>query len=259
MIRFGSFFISAANMSFINVIRGWIFYLCLSVSIICLTVGVLVSLPFTSVKWRYDVFGRNWAKLVLWMLDVICGVKLAMKGMENMPSASMPAVVLVKHQSAWDPFWLGAYLPAPACFIYKRSINWIPLLGWVVWSMNFLAIDRSKGRSAFEAFVKMGPEKLKEGWWITLFPEGTRVRPGEHVRYKTGGARFACQTGTPIVPICHNAGWCWPKNSIAKVPGTITVSVGPVIETKGREPHEVTAEVEAWIENELERLGRGTR
>ena len=55
-------------MSFINVIRGWIFYLCLSVSIICLTVGVLVSLPFTSVKWRYDVFGRNWAKLVLWML-----------------------------------------------------------------------------------------------------------------------------------------------------------------------------------------------
>ena len=178
-----------------------------------------------------------------------------MKGMENMPSASTPAVVLVKHQSAWDPFWLGAYLPAPACFIYKRSINWIPLLGWVVWSMDFLAIDRSKGRSAYEAFLKMGPRKLAEGWWITLFPEGTRVPPGERVRYKTGGARFACQTGTPVVPICHNAGHCWPKNSISKRPGTITVSVGTLIETKGREPHEVTAEVEAWIENELLRLG----
>ena len=242
-------------MYILNVRRGWIFSLCLSVSIIILTVCVLVSVPFTSVAWRYDRIGRTWARAVLRMLDVICGVKLEMKGMENLPPASMPAVVLVKHQSAWDPFWLGAYLPAPACFIYKRSINWIPLLGWVVWSMDFLAIDRSKGRSAYEAFLKMGPRKLAEGWWITLFPEGTRVPPGERVRYKTGGARFACQTGTPVVPICHNAGHCWPKNSISKRPGTITVSVGPLIETKGREPHEVTAEVEAWIENELLRLG----
>ena len=96
--------------------------------------------------------------------------------------------------------------------------------------------------------------KLREGFWISLFPEGTRVPPGERVRYKTGGARFACQSGTPIVPVCHNAGHCWPKNSIAKHPGTITVSVGPVIETKGRDPHEVTAEVEKWIEDELERI-----
>ena len=99
-----------------------------------------------------------------------------------------------------------------------------------------------------------GPEFLRRGWWITLFPEGTRVPPGERVRYKTGGARFACSTGTPILPIAHNAGLFWPKNSIAKKAGTITVEVGPIIETAGREPHEVTLEVEAWIERTTARL-----
>ena len=107
--------------------------------------------------------------LVLALLRVICGIRLEMKGMENLPPADTQAVVLMKHQSAWDPFWLGAYLPAPACFIYKRSINWIPVLGWVVCAMDMLAIDRSKGRSAFEAFMKKGPVKLREGFWISLF------------------------------------------------------------------------------------------
>ena len=253
MIRLGSLFFEV--LSSMSILRGWLFYLALSLTIIGLTVCILVTTPFLSVQRRYELFCRPWARLVLTLLRVICGIRLEMKGMENMPPATEPMVVLAKHQSAWDPFWLGAYLAGPACFIYKKSINWIPLLGWVVWAMDMLAIDRSKGRSAFEAFMKKGPVKLKQGWWICLFPEGTRVPPGERVRYKTGGARFACQSGTPILPICHNAGHCWPKNSIAKHPGTITVSVGPVIQTKGREPHEVTAEVEAWIEGELARLG----
>lgn len=141
-----------------------------------------------------------------------------------------------------------------ALFLYKRSLNKIPVFGWALWSMEMLAIDRSQGRSAFENFMHRGPEFLKRGWWITLFPEGTRVPPGEHVRYKTGGARFACATGTPILPIAHNAGLFWPKNSIAKRPGVITVEVGPIIETAGRDPHEVTLEVEAWIESATARL-----
>lgn len=175
-----------------NLLRGWLFYIVLSFSILVLAVCVLCTTPFASVKWRYEAICRPWAKFVLALLRVICGIRLEMKGMENLPPADTQAVVLMKHQSAWDPFWLGAYLPAPACFIYKRSINWIPVLGWVVCAMDMLAIDRSKGRSAFEAFMKKGPVKLREGFWISLFPEGTRVPPGERVRYKTGGARFAC-------------------------------------------------------------------
>ena len=136
-----------------NLLRGWLFYIVLSFSILVLAVCVLCTTPFASVKWRYEAICRPWAKFVLALLRVICGIRLEMKGMENLPPADTQAVVLMKHQSAWDPFWLGAYLPAPACFIYKRSINWIPVLGWVVCAMDMLAIDRSKGRSDRKSVV----------------------------------------------------------------------------------------------------------
>ncbi len=235
-------------------LRGWIFYILLALSIIILTIALLATRPFLSLTTRYEAICRPWARFCLKLLEATCGVRLENEGMERMPPAGKPVVVLSKHQSAWDPFWLGAYLREPVCFLYKRSLNWIPFLGWAIWSMDMLAVDRSHGRSAFENFMKRGPEVLKRGGWIALFPEGTRVPPGEHVRYKTGGARFACSAGVPILPIAHNAGHAWPKNSIGKRPALIRVSVGPLIETAGRDPGEVTREVEAWIEAEVARL-----
>lgn len=236
-----------------STLRGIVFYVALSVTIIVLTVLLLVTKPFLSLERRYESICRPWAALSLWLLRVICGIRIEEQGMENMP-AEGGIVVLAKHQSALDPFWLGARLKRPACFLYKKSLNRLPGLGWALWSMDMLAVDRSQGRSAFENFMKKGPEVLRRGWWVCLFPEGTRVPPGERVPYKTGGARFACSTGTPILPIAHNAGHCWPKNSIAKMPGVVRVSVGPLIPTAGRDPHEVSREVEMWIENETARL-----
>ena len=234
--------------------RGILFYCYLAVSLIFLAAGVLITMPFSSAIWRYNMFCRPWGRVSIYVLELLCGVHHRVIGQENMPSADQSVVVLSKHQSAWDSFWLGGYLTNPACFLYKKSLNWIPGLGWALWGMDMLSADRKKGRSSFESFMEKGPKKLAQGFWICLFPEGTRVPPGEHVKYKTGGARFACATGTPILPICHNAGHCWPKDSIAKIPGTITVSIGPLIQTVGRDPHEVTREVEEWIENELVRL-----
>ena len=115
-------------------------------------------------------------------------------------------------------------------------------------------MDRQHGRSSYESFLRQGPVKFRQGFWICLFPEGTRARPGERVRYKTGGARFAKATNTAVLPICINAGHCWPKDSIAKNAGVVTVSIGALIETQDRDPHEITAEAEAWIEAELERI-----
>ncbi len=239
-----------------STLRALLFYLYLALSIIVLAVLVLASKPFLSTMRRYEYFCRPWAKLTLSVLELVCGIRYRMIGMENMPSEREQVVVLAKHQSAWDPFWLGAHLSAPACFLYKKSLNLIPGLGWALWAMDMLSIDRARGRSAFESFMRKGPEKLAQGFWICLFPEGTRVPPGEHVTYKTGGARFASAVGVPILPIAHNAGYCWPKQSLAKRAGTITVSVGPLIQTAGRDPHEVTREVEAWIEQELDRINR---
>lgn len=229
-------------------IRSFIFYLFLAVTIVFLTLGVLFTMPFGSVRQRYEWVCRPWARCVLKGLAWICGLKYQNVGMSNMPTDGQPVVVLAKHQSGWDPFWLGSFLVNPPCFIYKKSLHWIPLLGWALWSMKWLPIDRSDGKGAYASFLKRGPTLLKHGWWITLFPESTRVPPGQRVKYKTGGARFACSQGIPILPIAHNAGVFWPKNSISKYAGTIEVRVGPLIQTKGRDPQEVTREVEAWIE-----------
>lgn len=237
-----------------DTIRGFCFYIVLAVTVIFLSAAALLASPFTDEAWRYEKLCRPWARFIIRVLDVLCGVKLKVEGVENFPKPEDAHVVLAKHQSAWDPFWLGAYLPARACFLYKKSLHWIPVIGWLIWSMNMLSIDRSKGRSAFQNFMAKGPEYLKRGWWICLFPEGTRVPPGESWPLKTGGARFACSTGTPILPIVHNAGRCWPKNSIAKHPGTITVVIGKPIETTNREPHELSESLRVWFAETEKRI-----
>lgn len=134
----------------------------------------------------------------------------------------------------------------------------IPFFGWALKSMRMIAIDRKEGRSAYQLFLERGRAFVKRGWWVLLFPEGTRTKPGDkNTVYKTGGARFAISVGASVVPVALNSGRCWPRNSIAKYPGLITVSVGPVIATEGKSAHELNEEVRTWIESEIERFESG--
>ena len=117
--------------------------------------------------------------------------------------------------------------------------------------MRPIAIDRSAALSAFEQILQQGHARLAGGCWVVVFPEGTRVPPGERRRFKQGGARLAVHTGRPVVPVAHNAGDCWPRNSFLKYPGTIHVVVGKPIETTGRKPIEVNRRAEQWIHDTL--------
>ena len=164
-------------------------------------------------------------------------------------------VVLSKHQSAWETLFLPLILGNPAGFVYKKSLHMIPFFGWALKSMRMIAIDRKEGRSAYQLFLERGRAFVKRGWWVLLFPEGTRTKPGDkNTVYKTGGARFAISVGASVVPVALNSGRCWPRNSIAKYPGLITVSVGPVIATEGKSAHELNEEVRTWIESETSDL-----
>jgi 1-acyl-sn-glycerol-3-phosphate acyltransferase len=115
-------------------------------------------------------------------------------------------------------------------------------------------IDRKQGRDAFTSVTRQGRARMDEGAWVIMFPEGTRTRVGSQGKYKTGGARFAAATGAPVVPIAHNAGHVWPRNSFIKYPGIVTVSVGKPIDTAGLTPEEVNERVESWIETEMRRI-----
>ncbi len=237
-----------------KVIRALLFYLFACLATIVLAGGCVLTWPILPALVRYRIFGQRFARWLLGALEVICGVKHRVLGAENIPQGADRLVILSKHQSAWDTLFFPAFLPHPASFVYKQSLHWIPLLGWAIRSLRMVAVNRKKGVSAYVHFLERGREALGRGWWVMLFPEGTRVAPGKRVRYKSGGARFAHACGCDVIPVALNSGHCWGRNQFVKTPGLITVSFGPVISCEGKTAKEINEAVEAWIEAEMERI-----
>lgn len=237
-----------------HLLRGWIFYLIFAVTVIPAATLCLVAWPFAGRETRYRSIAIVWARMMVRVLEIVCGVKYRVLGVENIPENGR-IVVLSKHQSAWETLFLPTFISHPMGFVYKESLHRIPFFGWALKSMNMIAINRSEGRTAYQSFLERGTKFMESGWWVTLFPEGTRTKPGVRSEtYKTGGARFAAAVGADILPVALNSGRCWPRNSIAKIPGTITVSFGPRISTEGKTVHEVNEAVRKWIEDEIERF-----
>jgi len=197
---------------------------------------------------RYYITSR-WNATVIWLAKVICGIRYQIKGAENFPDS--PAIVLSKHQSAWETIFLLYQLPRPLVFVFKKELLSIPFFGWALGLLKMIPIDRSLGVRAFRHVITEGKKRLNDGLWIIMFPEGTRTAVGQQGEYKGGGTRLAHATNTVIVPIAVNSGECWPKDSFIKKPGLITVSVGPPIAPQGRTHEELMTLVENWIEGEM--------
>jgi 1-acyl-sn-glycerol-3-phosphate acyltransferase len=116
-----------------------------------------------------------------------------------------------------------------------------------------IPINRGSARAALAQVVKTGGARLKEGWNVVMFPEGTRVMPGEHKPYKVGGAYLAVNTKTPVIPVAHNAGDCWRKGTFIKRPGLITLVFGPPMSPDNLTASELNEKVSTWIESEMQR------
>lgn len=200
---------------------------------------------------RYRI-AANWCHVVLLGARAFCGVRWRVIGAENLPKT--PHVVMSKHSSTWETLALNLYLP-PLAFVAKRELLKIPFFGWGFALASPITIDRSKGSDAMEQIAEQGRERFAQGFWIVIYPEGTRIRAGTRAKYKTGGARLAAALDVPVLPVAHNAGWLWPKGSIGKHAGEVTMVFGKPIASRGKDPAALTAEVEAWIEAEVARLG----
>ena len=231
-------------------LRSALFLLFQAVTVVPYGILCLLMAPLP-LHVRYKVT-TGWPRIVLWAARVICGIRWQVKGWENLPNG--PAVLLSKHQSTWETFFYVSYMPKELCFVFKRELLWVPFFGWGIGLLKMIHIDRSQGRDAFESVVQQGQRKLDEGRWIIMFPEGTRTRAGSQGRYRSGGTRLAVRTGVPVIPIAMNSGDFWPRRAFLKKPGTVTVSVGPLIQTTGRSPDAVMTDVEAWIEAEMRRI-----
>jgi 1-acyl-sn-glycerol-3-phosphate acyltransferase len=211
---------------------------------------LILLAAFISPLPRYR-FITLWGRFVIWLARVVLGIRFRVEGRENLPT--QPAVVLAKHQSAWETIAFQQIFP-PLSFVLKKNLLRIPFFGWGLALFSPIAIDRGAGREALKQLEQQGRARLDAGFWVLVFPEGTRVAAGEKGNYQVGGAWLACKSGAPVVPVAHNAGRCWPKNAFIKRPGEIIVVIGPAIPTQGRKPAQVLAETEAWIENTMARL-----
>ncbi|OAM52417.1 acyl-phosphate glycerol 3-phosphate acyltransferase [Methylovorus sp. MM2] len=199
---------------------------------------------------RYRII-TGWARSMLWWLRVTCGIHYRVIGKEHIPTT--PAIILAKHQSAWETLALQEIFP-PQVWVLKRELLWVPFFGWGLAMTSPIAINRAAGREALKQLVSQGKDRLKKGFCVVIFPEGTRTAPGEKAKYHIGGAWLASHTKTSVTPVAHNAGEFWAKNSFIKKPGIITISIGTPIDTSALKPDALNTIVEQWIEQEMTRL-----
>jgi len=227
-------------------LRSVLFFAIMTIATVIWAIACIFFAPFPYAK-RYYLTSR-WNVFIIWLAKVICGIRYQVKGAENFPDA--PAIVLSKHQSAWETIFLLPMTPRPLVFVFKKSLTYIPFFGWGIALLRMIPIDR-KARDAFAQVVNHGRKRLADGQWIIMFPEGTRIPVGKKGKYKQGGTLLAIETNTVVVPIAVNAGECWPKNSFIKKPGMITVSVGKPISPEGLSSAQMMEKVETWIESEM--------
>jgi 1-acyl-sn-glycerol-3-phosphate acyltransferase len=232
-------------------LRSFVLFCFLIVFTIPYATACFVAFPFMRADKRYWM-AVGWCRTTLFVARHLNGIRYRVEGMENLPDG--PAVLLPKHQSAWETVALPAIMPRPLCYVFKRELLYVPFFGWALGMLKMIQIDRKEGKYAFVSVVKQGRQRLSEGAWVIMFPEGTRTAVGTQGKYKTGGARFAMDAGACVVPIAHNAGRVWPRNSFIKYPGIVTVSIAKPIDTFVLSADEINTRVETWIETEMRRI-----
>src|SRR3546814_560276 len=248
-------------MSLLLPVRIALFYFMLAFTAFAWCLVSLVFAPFMAFRARYRFVVQNWCRCAVWLGKTLVGLRYEVHGAENVPAR--PCVILAKHQSTWETFFLSAYFE-PLTQVLKRELLRVPFFGWAIMLLKPIAIDRDNPKAALRQVAKQGHERLEQGAWVLIFPEGTRVPVGEQGKFSRSGAALAVNAGLPVLPIAHNAGMFWPKAGWGKRPGTIPVVIGPAMFADSESPRdiaELNQRAEDWINaqvSQLEAQGRPT-
>ena len=231
-------------------LSGWLFSALLVFNTIAGSLWAVALWPLPH-RIRYFFAVRCWALANLWLLRVICGVDWEVRGLRHLPTG--PGVVLMKHSSAFDIIVQAVLFPRQV-WLLKRELLFVPIFGWALAAVRCVGVDRAQGARAIRGVVRACKDRIGQGLWVMVFPEGTRVAPGEKGHYAPGGAMIAAAARCPVVPVAHNAGDHWPRRSAAKKPGTIRIAIGPPLDAHGAGARELTRKAEAWIEAEVYKI-----
>jgi len=235
-------------------IRSALHFIWMAMTVIPWTLAVLLTsvVARRTTTWWVAV---NWFRVVMWGTRVILGIRMQVQGMDNLPlGKASAAVLLCNHQSTLETLWLPTLMSHPLAFVFKRELLKIPFFGWSMARLDMIHIDRESRTAAMKHVIEQGTRLLSQGTWVIMFPEGTRMPRGQSGTYQTAGTRLAVESGAPVVPIAVATARCWPKDGFVKPSGVVTVSVGPLMPSAGRDPKALMREVQAWIEAELRRI-----
>lgn len=235
-------------------LRSILHLLWMGLTVVPWAMAVIVGSLFlssTAVYWMCV----GWLRCAVAGARVILGIQVRVIGWENLPTGqTSAAVLLVKHQSTFETFLMPTLMPHPLAYVFKKELLYVPFFGWAMSRLDMIHIDRSKRSEAFNKVVQQGRRLMEQGVWVIMFPEGTRIARGEQGSYKTGGARLAIECGAPVIPVAVTSAKCWPRKALIKQPGVVDVSIGPPIDSAGRQADELMLEVQTWIEAEMRRL-----
>src|ERR1700730_17327393 len=232
-----------------QLIRSLIFTAYMMLSACCW--GTFMALCFwLPYEWQFNM-ARVWARHVFWMLEKLCGLTYTVEGREHIPAGNH--IVMSNHTSSWETIAHFLLFP-PQVWVLKRELLWIPFVGWGLKLLRPIAINRGESHRAVNQVIDQGKARLKDGLWIIIFPEGTRVVAGDTPKFGVSGALLSIASGKSVVPLSHNAGAFWPRRGFLKKPGTIRVVIGEPIESIGKKPRELSEEVKQSIKAGLARI-----
>jgi 1-acyl-sn-glycerol-3-phosphate acyltransferase len=211
---------------------------------------IIISLYFFISTKRLQKLGAMWIRVVLNALKFLCGVSWKVEGIENIPST--PCIVVSNHQGQWESFFLQT-LFIPSTSIIKKELLLIPLFGWALRCMRPITLNRLNRVSSLKKVIKKGVIKLKNGFSIILFPEGTRISPEKGIQpFARSCGLLSVKSGFPLLPICHNSGKYWKNKKFIKSPGKVVLRIGePIL---GRDPKMITNDAYNWVKNNYDKI-----
>ena len=230
-------------------LRSGLFYSLYVLLTALFSLGAVLFISFLSFRTRFLLLSQ-WSRFCIFFARIVCGIRYNISGLEHLPK-DQPYVVLSKHQSQWETYFL-MHLLSPVSIICKKELLKIPGFGYCLGLLKPIAIDRSNPKQALKDIQSIGLQRLQEDQVpVLIFPEGTRTGIGEKGKYARGGAQLAIKAEVPVVFISHNAGYCWPSDKFIKHPGTIDIIISKPVSSVDKSARELTIEAESWIESQV--------
>ncbi len=240
-----------ALKTFLLYFRSGLFFVSVPIFTILYTLFSITFVRFLPFRLRFRYL-TLWSRTVIFLAKTICGINYRVTGLNNIPQDDS-FVILAKHQSEWETFFL-LNLFQPVTLVCKKELLKLPLgVGFGIKMLEPIAINRKKPKESLRQLLSEGGKSLQSKKMpVMIFPEGTRARAGKKNKYARSGAQLAIKTQKNVIFVTHNAGTYWPDKGFLKYPGTIDVIISEVcVTTKNITPQSLTDEAEQWIESHL--------